>query len=299
MNANEVIAGRANEILTGKRGGKDAGPSQRPCEQEPVVERQLPDRDAHRRGAWPWTRGCCRRSDDARPARRAVEALGRHRQDRPHSSAGRDAADARPGIFGLCRADRATASSGSRACMPRVLRLAQGGTAVGTGLNAPKGFAETFAQGGRKADAAAVHLGAEQVRRARGARHAGRAVGRAQRHRGLADQDRQRYPPARLGPALRARRAQAARERAGQLDHAGQGQSDPVRDADDGRGAGDGQSCRGDRRRAAGPHGAQRVQAADRGQRDPLDQPARDRHGELHRADARRGSSPTSGASTS
>jgi fumarate hydratase class II len=30
--------------------------------------------------------------------------------------------------------------------MPRVLRLAQGGTAVGTGLNAPKGFAEEFAR---------------------------------------------------------------------------------------------------------------------------------------------------------
>jgi fumarate hydratase class II len=29
--------------------------------------------------------------------------------------------------------------------MPRLLRLAQGGTAVGTGLNAPKGFAEEFA----------------------------------------------------------------------------------------------------------------------------------------------------------
>ena len=30
--------------------------------------------------------------------------------------------------------------------LPRVLRLAQGGTAVGTGLNAPKGFAEEFAK---------------------------------------------------------------------------------------------------------------------------------------------------------
>jgi len=30
--------------------------------------------------------------------------------------------------------------------MPRVLRLAQGGTAVGTGLNAPKGFGEEFAR---------------------------------------------------------------------------------------------------------------------------------------------------------
>ena len=61
MNANEVIAGRANEILTGKRGGKDAGPPQRPCQQEPVVERQLPDRDAHRRRARGRTCGCCRR----------------------------------------------------------------------------------------------------------------------------------------------------------------------------------------------------------------------------------------------
>jgi fumarate hydratase class II len=33
-----------------------------------------------------------------------------------------------------------------RGVQPRVLQLAQGGTAVGTGLNAPKGFAEAFAQ---------------------------------------------------------------------------------------------------------------------------------------------------------
>jgi fumarate hydratase class II len=32
-----------------------------------------------------------------------------------------------------------------RAVLPRLYRLAQGGTAVGTGLNAPKGFAEAFA----------------------------------------------------------------------------------------------------------------------------------------------------------
>ena len=30
--------------------------------------------------------------------------------------------------------------------MPRLYRLAQGGTAVGTGLNAPKGFADAFAK---------------------------------------------------------------------------------------------------------------------------------------------------------
>src|SRR6185312_10827421 len=30
--------------------------------------------------------------------------------------------------------------------LPRLMRLAQGGTAVGTGLNAPRGFAEEFAR---------------------------------------------------------------------------------------------------------------------------------------------------------
>jgi fumarate hydratase class II len=36
--------------------------------------------------------------------------------------------------------------------LPRLIRLAQGGTAVGTGLNAPKGFAEEFAAESREAD---------------------------------------------------------------------------------------------------------------------------------------------------
>ena len=39
-----------------------------------------------------------------------------------------------------------TISSGSRACCRGCYRLAQGGTAVGTGLNAPQGFAEAFAE---------------------------------------------------------------------------------------------------------------------------------------------------------
>ena len=88
--------------------------------------------------------------------------------------------------------------------LPRLMRLAQGGTAVGTGLNAPKGFGEDFAKEVVEPHPADVHVGAEQVRRAGRARHAGRAVGRAQRHRRRADQDRQRHPAAWLGPALRA-----------------------------------------------------------------------------------------------
>ena len=49
MNVNEVIANRANEMLGGRARRQDAGASQRSRQYEPVVERQLPDRDAHRR----------------------------------------------------------------------------------------------------------------------------------------------------------------------------------------------------------------------------------------------------------
>ena len=61
MNVNEVIANRANEMLGGKLGAQDAGASQRPRQHEPVVERQLPDRDAHRRGRGDRAPARCRR----------------------------------------------------------------------------------------------------------------------------------------------------------------------------------------------------------------------------------------------
>ena len=51
MNANEVIAGRANEKLDRRRAAARSRSTQRSCQQGPVVERQLPDRDARRRRA--------------------------------------------------------------------------------------------------------------------------------------------------------------------------------------------------------------------------------------------------------
>ncbi len=50
----------------------------------------------------------------------------------------------------------------------------------------------------------------------------------------LAHEDRERRALARIGPAQRSRRARHPRERAGQLNHAGQGQPDPVRGHDHG-----------------------------------------------------------------
>ena len=50
------------------------------------------------------------------------------------------------------------------ACLPHLYPLAQGGTAVGTGLNAKTGFAEEFAAETRAADRPALRHRAEQVR---------------------------------------------------------------------------------------------------------------------------------------
>ena len=145
MNANEVIAGRANEILTGKRGGKSAGPPQRPCQQGPVVERQLPDRDARRRGARGRRSGCCRRctcihrrlAAQAEAWDRIVKIGRTHLQDATPLTLGQEFSGYACQIeSGIARVE---------AVLPRLHQLAQGGTAVGTGLNAPKGFAEKFA----------------------------------------------------------------------------------------------------------------------------------------------------------
>ena len=50
MNANEVISNRANELLGQPRGTPQAGASERSRQPRPVLQRQLPHDDAHRRG---------------------------------------------------------------------------------------------------------------------------------------------------------------------------------------------------------------------------------------------------------
>ena len=85
---------------------EDAGPSQRPRQHEPVVQRHLPDGHAHR----------LRRGDRAPPVAGAAEAaqraqrqgagLRQDHQDRPHPHPGRHAADARPGVLRLHPAGR-------------------------------------------------------------------------------------------------------------------------------------------------------------------------------------------------
>ena len=66
----------------------------------------------------------------------------RHPEDGPDAAAGRRADDARPGVHGLCR-DAGRRGPGARSASQRVLcETNMGATAIGTGLNAPAGYAE-------------------------------------------------------------------------------------------------------------------------------------------------------------
>ena len=145
MNANEVIAGRANEKLTGARGGKapvhpndhvnqgqssnDSFPTAMHIAAAIAVSRKLIPalRTIHARLA-----------DQARRWDHLVKIGRTHLQDATPLTLGQE--------FSGYAAQIADNIARLEGALPRVMRLAQGGTAVGTGLNAPKGFAEAFAK---------------------------------------------------------------------------------------------------------------------------------------------------------
>ena len=144
MNANEVIAGRANEMLTGRRGGKDpAHPndhvnmSQSSNDSFPTAMHVAAARAVQRRLV-PALRTMYERLAAQAKAWDPIVKIGRtHLQDATPLTLGQEfsgyAAQLEDGIARV------------EAVLPRLQRLAQGGTAVGTGLNAPSGFAEAFA----------------------------------------------------------------------------------------------------------------------------------------------------------
>lgn len=144
MNANEVIAGRANEILTGKRGGKE------PVHPNDHVNKGQSSNDSfptamHIAAAravtgklLPALRKMHGRLAEQAERWDAIVKIGRtHLQDATPLTLGQE--------FSGYAAQVADCIERLEAALPRVFRLAQGGTAVGTGLNAPKGFAEAFA----------------------------------------------------------------------------------------------------------------------------------------------------------
>jgi fumarate hydratase class II len=145
MNVNEVIAGRANEMLTGDRGGKT------PVHPNDDVNRSQSSNDSfptalHIAAALAVTR-------DLIPALYALEMalsakarawsdivkIGRtHLQDATPLTLGQEFS-AYAHQLARCR------QRIEPAVHHGMLLLAQGGTAVGTGLNAPRGFGDAFA----------------------------------------------------------------------------------------------------------------------------------------------------------
>jgi fumarate hydratase class II len=144
MNANEVIASRANEILTGKRGGK-----------EPVHPNDHCNRGQSSNDSFPTvmhiaalkllseeTLPALRRLEEALAAKAqafsGIVKIGRtHLMDATPLTLGQEFSGyAQQLKYGVKRIEGA---------LPRLSELAQGGTAVGTGLNAVEGFAKAFA----------------------------------------------------------------------------------------------------------------------------------------------------------
>ena len=144
MNANEVIASRANEFLGGERGGK-----------APVHPNDHVNRGQSSNDTFPTTMHVAAAEQTVRELLPALEHLhaalrkkceefkdiikiGRtHLQDATPLTLGQE--------FSAYATQIANGIDRVKAALPRVYELAQGGTAVGTGLNAKKGFAEAFA----------------------------------------------------------------------------------------------------------------------------------------------------------
>jgi fumarate hydratase class II len=144
MNLNEVIANRANELLGGKRGDK------KPVHPNDQVNLGQSSNDSFPtamhiaavlqvvREAIPALRHLEEALDAKARAFADIIKIGRtHLQDATPITVGQEFSGYAAQIsFGIARLE---------AALPRLYPLAQGGTAVGTGLNAFKGFDEAFA----------------------------------------------------------------------------------------------------------------------------------------------------------
>jgi fumarate hydratase, class II len=145
MNANEVIAGRANEMLTGKRGGKEpvhpndhVNKSQSSNDSFPTAMHIAAARAVHMKLCPALRKMQERLAEQARRWDEIVKIGRTHLQDATPLTLGQE--------FSGYAAQVEDCIARLDGVLPRVMRLAQGGTAVGTGLNAPKGFAEEFAK---------------------------------------------------------------------------------------------------------------------------------------------------------
>jgi fumarate hydratase class II len=145
MNANEVIAGRANEMLGSPRGGKSpvhpndhVNMSQSSNDSFPTAMHVAAARAVEGRLLPALRLIHARLAEQAKRWDHLVKIGRTHLQDATPLTLGQE--------FSGYAAQIEDNIARVEDVMPRLLRLAQGGTAVGTGLNAPKGFAEGFAK---------------------------------------------------------------------------------------------------------------------------------------------------------
>ncbi len=144
MNANEVIASRANQILTGQHGGKDPVHPNDHCNMGQSSNDTFPTA-MHIAAASetieqliPALQHLHAALDAKARAFADIVKIGRtHLQDATPMTLGQEFSGYAKQIeYSIVRLENA---------LPRVLELAQGGTAVGTGINSKAGFAEEFA----------------------------------------------------------------------------------------------------------------------------------------------------------
>jgi fumarate hydratase class II len=145
MNANEVISNRAIELLGGERGSK------KPVHPNDHVNRAQSSNDTfptamHIAAAMavngsllPALDHLARALEDKSQAFERIIKIGRtHLQDATPVTLGQEFSGYATQVrYGIERV---------KAALPRIYMLAQGGTAVGTGLNSPVDFAEKFAE---------------------------------------------------------------------------------------------------------------------------------------------------------
>jgi fumarate hydratase class II len=145
MNANEVISNRAIEMLGGVMGSKKpvhpndhVNMSQSSNDTYPTAMHIACAEEIHHR-LLPALRHLHKALDAKARAWAEIIKIGRtHTQDATPLTLGQE--------FSGYATQVANGIKRIEATMPDLMQLAQGGTAVGTGLNAPKGFAEKVAQ---------------------------------------------------------------------------------------------------------------------------------------------------------
>lgn len=145
MNANEVISNRAIEILGGKRGSKDpvhpndhVNMGQSSNDTFPTVMHIAAAEQVHH-DLLPALEKLHKALDAKAEAFMDIVKIGRtHLQDATPLTLGQE--------FSGYAQQIKYAVERVKTTLPRLLQLAQGGTAVGTGINSKAGFAEQFAQ---------------------------------------------------------------------------------------------------------------------------------------------------------